>query len=107
MAEGYYYGRKIFNIDEYKKHRSDAIAYKDMAVMLQFEELDKIINVSKFSKRFMSKSQSWFAQRVSGYLVNGGKARFTESDYKQIAAGFRELARQLSQYADEIDKAEM
>ncbi|MBR6250710.1 MAG: DUF5053 domain-containing protein [Bacteroidales bacterium] len=101
-----YYGKKVADVERYKESRKGAILYKDLALMLQFEELDKIINVSKFSKRFMHKSQSWFAQRTSGMTINGEKVKFKPDEYARIAESFRELARQLNQYADEIDAAE-
>lgn len=53
----------------------------------------------------MGKSHSWFAQRVNNYAVNGEKAFFSDVEYAQIADGFRELARQLNQYADELSEA--
>ena len=102
-----YFGRKISDIEQYLKNREGAVKYKDCAVILQFAELDRMLNISKFSKRFMSKTHAWFSQRLNKCVVNGEKITFKEQDYTRIAAGFRELARQLNQYADDLDNAEM
>lgn len=102
-----YFGRKISDIEQYQKNREGAVKYKDCALILQFAELDRMLNISKFSKRFLRKTQAWFSQRLNKCVVNGEKIAFKEQDYVRIAAGFRELAKQLDQYADELDKAEM
>ena len=101
-----YYGIQVHNLEDYRTHRAETIKDKDLAIMLQFVELDKIINASKFSKRFFNKSHSWFAQRVNNYAVNGEKAFFTNAEFETLANGFRELARQLNQYADELDNGD-
>lgn len=107
MEKQNYYGIKVANLERYKGYRAESIKSRDIAIMMQFMELDRIINATKFSSRFMNKSQSWFAQRVKNYAVNGAKAFFTDDEFKQIAKGYRELAQQLTQYADELDNAEM
>lgn len=105
MEKQNYYGIKVADLERYKGYRAESFKSRDVAIMLQFIELDKIINATKFSRRFMNKSQSWFAQRVNNYAVNGEKAFFTDEEFKQIAKGYRELAKQLNQYADELDNA--
>ncbi|MBR6250131.1 MAG: DUF5053 domain-containing protein [Bacteroidales bacterium] len=106
MAKGNYYGIDIYNLDRYLAERKETIKVKGGALSLQFVELDGLINISKFSKRFMHKSQSWFSQRLHGALVMRKEQEFKEQEYARIAESFRELARQLNQYADEIDAAE-
>ena len=105
--KGVFFGVEPYNLDNYLKHRNIIIQSKDGAVDVQFSELGGMINITKFARRFMNKSQSWFSQRLHGCLVMKKEQSFNEEEYKKIAEGFRELARQLNQYADEIDKAEM
>lgn len=71
-----------------------------------FHELGGLINVSKMAREYFHKSQSWFAQKLSGLTVNGKEQRFTEEEYGQIAQALRDIAGRLDRYADEIDGAE-
>ena len=105
MARGNYYGLHLYDLDEYLKNRSDSILDKGGALNVQINELGRIINFSEFSRRFFGKSQSWFSQRLHGSLVMHKEQEFKPKEYEQIADGFRELAKQLYQYADELDNA--
>ena len=86
--------------------RNEQMKIKSEAVWVTFTELDGMINVSKFARKYFDKSQSWFAQRVNGYDVNHKKAEFTAGDYVKISQSLRDLAKQLNEYADAIEKAE-
>lgn len=107
MAKGKYFGLEVFNLDSYLANREEVVKGKDGAVSVAFTELDGMLNLTKFSRRFFGKSQSWFSQRLHGSLVMRKEQSFKEEEYAKIAEGFRELARQLGQYADELDKAGM
>lgn len=85
---------------------NEQMKIKSEAVWKTFLELDGLINVSKFSKEYFGKSQSWFAQRINGYDVNHKKAKFTDEEYLRISQSFRHLASRLIEYADHIETAE-
>ena len=106
MAKGKYFGLELNNIEMFLQHRSECMKEKSGAVNVIFVELDGILNLTKFSKRFFGKSQSWFSQRLHGSLVMKKERSFKAEEYARIAEGFRELAAQFSQYADELDKAD-
>lgn len=105
MARGNYYGLKHYDADRYAANRPDYITYKGGTLDAQISELNGIINLTKFSQRFFGKSQSWFSQRLHGSVVMHKEQEFKPKEYEQIANGYRELARQLFQYADELDNA--
>lgn len=105
MAQGNYYGLHLYDLDEYKKNRKECIIDKGGALQVHTTELNKIVNFAEFSRRFFGKSQSWFSQRLHGSLVMHKEQEFKPSEYSQIAQGYRELAKQLLQYADELDNA--
>ena len=107
MAKGNFWGLEVFDLDKYLADMKESINHKDIATSLIFTELDGMVNLTKFSKRFFGKTQSWFSQRLHGSLVMRKEQSFKEEEYAKIAEGFRELARQFEQYADELDKAEM
>lgn len=107
MAKGKYWGIELYNLEKYIEHRTKCLENKCGTVTIQFTELDGMINLTKFSKRFFNKSHSWFSQRLHGALVMRKEQEFKEAEYVTIANGFRELAKQLTQYADEIDQAVM
>lgn len=106
MARGYYYGLKLYNLDNYINDREKCVKFKAGAISAHFDELCGIINLTKFSRRFFNKTHSWFSQRLHGSIVMNKEQAFKDEEYKQISAGFRELAKQLNQYADELDRAE-
>ncbi len=78
---------------------------KSEATWVAFHELDGLINVSKLAKEYFHKSQSWLAQKINGYDVCNKKRGFTEEEYKQLTAAFRDIAKRLNEYADAIDAA--
>lgn len=85
--------------------RAEQMKVKSEAVWVIFQELGGLINVSKFAKEYLNKSQSWFAQKLSGMTVCNQKRSFTENEYKAISRGLRDIATRLERYADEIDRA--
>ena len=85
--------------------RSEQMKVKSEAVWVIFQELGGLINVSKFAKKYLNKSQSWFAQKLSGMTVCNQKRSFTEHEYMAISRGLRDIANQLERYAEEIDSA--
>lgn len=87
--------------------RAQQMEVKSEAVWVTFLELDGIINISKFARNYLHRSQSWFAQKLHGHTVDGKRRTFTESEYAEITASIRELAKRLHEYADCIDKAKI
>lgn len=85
--------------------RAQQIKVKSEAVWVTFLELDGILNISKFARHYLNRSQSWFAQKLYGHTVDGKRRAFTEAEYTAIAASLRELAKRLNEYADCIDNA--
>lgn len=106
MTRGKYYGLELNNIDSYLENRKELVKKKSDAFFTQYHELDGILNLSKFAKRFMDRSQSWISQRIHGCMVMNKQQDFKPEEYAKIAQGFRELARQMNQYADELESAE-
>ncbi|MGM9803059.1 MAG: DUF5053 domain-containing protein [Muribaculaceae bacterium] len=78
---------------------------KSGAVWVAFFELGGLLNISKFAKRYFSKTHAWFSQRLNGYSVNGKPQEFSPDEHAQIAASFRDIAAKLNEYADAIEKA--
>lgn len=85
--------------------RAEQIQVKSEAVWVAFHELGGLINVSKLAKSYFHKSQSWLAQKIDGHTVGNKKRTFTDDEYAQLSAAFRDIARRLDRYADEIDAA--
>lgn len=80
---------------------------KSEAVWRTFLELDGLINISKFSKKYFNRSHAWFAQKYNGYDVNHKKKAFTPEELDKIAASLRDLGKRLTEYADAIDAASL
>ena len=54
MARGNYYGVKLYDADRYAANRPDYITYKGEALDAQISELNGVINLTKFSQRFLA-----------------------------------------------------
>ncbi len=87
--------------------RREQFKVKSEAVWATFIELNGMINVSKFSKLYLNKTHSWFAQRLHGYMVGGKPMVFKEEEYSKIAESLRDLGKKLNEYADKIDAAKL
>ncbi len=86
--------------------RKEQMKVKSEAIWVIFHELGGLINMSKLAKEYFHKSQSWFAQKVSGMNVGNKSRSFTKDEAKQLTTSLREIAARLNKYADEIDAAE-
>ena len=95
------------NKEKYEATRQVVVKTKDGAVWSAFMELKGMLNISRFARVYFNRSQSWFSQKLHGCTVCNIQQSFSADEYSKLAQSFRELARQLNQYADEIDKAEM
>lgn len=87
--------------------RAMQMKVKSEAVWVTFLELDGLINISKFSKKYFNRSHAWFAQKYNGYDVNHKKKAFTPEELDKIAASLRDLGKRLTEYADAIDAASL
>lgn len=85
--------------------RTEQLKVKSEAVWASFIELDGLINISRFSKKYFDRSHGWFSQKLYGNHVNGKERKFTPDEYKQISAAFRDIATLLESYAGYIDDA--
>lgn len=97
--------REILNIDEYNERRKKCIEYKADATFTAFSELEDLISKSAIAKQYFNRSQSWFSQRLNGCTVLKKEMAFKETEYHQLAAAFRDIAKRLNAHADEIDAA--
>lgn len=86
--------------------RAEQMKVKSEAVWVTFHELGGLINVSKLAREYFNKSQSWFAQKVSGMSVCNKERSFTPEEYTRLTGALRDIARRLNAYADEIDAAD-
>lgn len=86
--------------------RAEQMTVKSEAVWAIFQDLGGLINISKLARQYFKKSQSWFAQKLYGNVVDGKERAFTAEEYKQITAALRDIAQRLNDYADALDNAE-
>ena len=87
------------------KSKSDLRQTKAGAVWVSKMELAEYINYSTIADKFFERTPAWILQRLSGYVVNGKKAVFTESEYQTLAKAYRDIAGMLVQNADYIEKS--
>lgn len=86
--------------------RKEQMKVKSEVVWMSFLELDGLINISKLSRQYFNKSQSWFAQKLHGNEVCKKERTFNDEEYAQLAQAFRDIARRLNEYANALDSAD-
>lgn len=92
----------------YKDSRADLIKDKSGAVFVAEQELNGLLNRAELARRYFKKSKGWFSQRMNHTIINGDKeAKFSEKDFDVFVFAYRDIARQLLQFADEIEEASM
>ncbi|MCM1368934.1 MAG: DUF5053 domain-containing protein [Candidatus Amulumruptor caecigallinarius] len=102
-------GKKKITYEQFNDpafRRAEQMKVKSEAVWVTFAELAGLINVSKLAKEYFHKSQSWFAQKVSGMSVCNKERSFTSEEYARLSNALRDIANRLNEYADAIDAAE-
>ncbi len=86
--------------------RAKQMAVKSEAVWVVFNELGGLINVSRLAKDYFGRTHGWLAQKINRYSVDGKIRQFTPEEYAQLSEAFRNIAKRLEKYAEEIDSAE-
>ncbi len=100
------YGLEVADKEKYLTIRNELCKHKQTILAAQFDEFDGIINITKFSKRYFSKGHAWFSQKLHNSLVLNKRKSFTEKELQEIANAYRDIANQLSNYAQELEEAE-
>lgn len=85
--------------------RARLITEKMGATWVAFLELNGLINKTQLAEQYFQRTQGWISQKLNGCEVCNKRASFTEAEYHQLAESFRDIARRLMKYADEIDAA--
>lgn len=99
--------RTLNNPDEYERLRALDLVDKSGAVDVAFSELDGLLNKTQLASQYFGKTHAWLSQKLNGCTVLNRKKSFTEAEYHQLVAAFRDIARRLAAHADEIDAAAM
>lgn len=86
--------------------RSQQMTIKTEAIWATFLELDGIINILKFAKKYFGKSHAWFSQKLHGIDVCNKRRAFTKEECAQLADALKELSKTLAQFAEQIESAE-
>lgn len=86
--------------------RAQLITEKSGAVFVIFTELKGLINKTQLARQYFNRTQSWLSQKLNGCTLHKVQYSFTEKEYHRLAEAFRDIARRLNAYADEIDAAE-
>ena len=87
--------------------RAQLITEKSGAVFVIFNELNGLLNKTRIAEDYFQRTHAWFSQKLNGCTLHKVQYGFTESEYHQLAEAFRDIARKLNIYADEIDAAAM
>lgn len=98
--------RKLMRPEHYEQLRAEEIKYKRGAVTVVFDELESLINISQLSRQYFKRSPSYVSQRIHGCVIEDVTKSFNEEEYHLLAESFRDIAKRLNSFADEIDEAE-
>lgn len=77
---------------------NDFINRADEAILRdKLGELPEAISLSYIAKKYFGKSRNWLYQRINGYVVNGKKAHFTESELQTFRHALDDIGAMLNQ----------
>ena len=71
----------------------------DFRIRMQLENVIDILPLSYISKKYFNKSRQWLYQRINGNMVNGKKARFTESEIKTFNLALQDISNKIGSAA--------
>lgn len=60
------------------------------------------ISWAHLSMRYFNRSRSWLHHKLDGRSSNGGEGDFTDAEKAQLREALKDLARRISEAADEI-----
>lgn len=75
------------------------------AVYIVFHELGGLINKTQLAKQYFKKTHGWLSQKINGCTLRDRQASFSDAEIAQLAAAFRDIAKRLEEYADELEAA--
>ncbi len=69
------------------------------------EKLKDILMLVKWatiSTEYFGRTRTWLYQRLSGYMVNGKPAQFTDEEREALRSALKDVARRIDEAADRI-----
>lgn len=103
--------RKQIDLEMQKLFEKDGDAFANGMLELAKETADKaeelvlrdklesvlpIVSVSYIAKTYFNKSRYWLYQRINGNVVNGKKAKLTQSEIRTLETAFKDICEKIS-----------
>ena len=77
---------------------------KNQTLTEMYSGIGRLLNFSALSNLYFCRTPQWMMQRIHGYKVNGKPAFFKDEECNQMANALRDIANQLNEIADNIEK---
>ncbi len=102
--------RKQIDLEMQKLFEKDGDAFANGMLELAKETADKaeelvlrdklesvlpIVSVSYIAKTYFNKSRYWLYQRINGNVVNGKKAKLTQSEIRTLETAFKDISEKI------------
>ncbi len=92
---------------EYMRERAKARKYNAMKcegfnAKEYIKDIEGLLNFSAIAKEYFGKDRTWLHQRISGSIVNGKKAAFTEEEKKIFVQALQDVCARISDSTNSI-----
>lgn len=77
---------------------------KNQVIKEMYVGIGRVINFSALSNLYFCRTPQWMMQRIHSYKVNGKPAFFKDEECNQMANALRDIAKELTLVADNIEK---
>jgi hypothetical protein len=68
---------------------------REVTLRMQLSEVAQMVSLSYIAKKYFNKTRSWFHQRISGHVVNGKAAKFTDEEIKTLNDALRDIGQKI------------
>ena len=67
----------------------------DTSIKLKLKSITKMISTSYIAKEYFNKSRHWLYQRISGNLVNGKPAKFSQEELVRLNFALKDISKKI------------
>lgn len=92
---------------EYLRERArirkyNAMKCEDFNAKEYIKDIEDLLNFSAIAKEYFGKDRAWLHQRISGSIVNGKKAAFTQEEKKIFVQALQDVCARISDSTNSI-----
>ncbi|MCD8029704.1 MAG: DUF5053 domain-containing protein [Bacteroides sp.] len=68
---------------------------KEVSVRSQLAEISKIVSFAYIAEHYFNKTRAWLHQRITGQIVNGKPAKFTQEEIEKLNFALQDISKKI------------